>query len=184
VDVVSAQWIGAEAGGKGASNGRLIFLFLYIDTYQFKENKTMNCSKVHISLDVNDLEKSVNFYSTLFQTAPTKVKPGYAKFDLDEPSINLTLGESNVDRVNGPNHMGVRVSTIDEVIAAKLRLESAGFVTSDEMGVTCCYAVQDKIWATDPTGYRWEVYIFKGDSEQFGPAKLVAGEKCDSPCCR
>ena len=141
----------------------------------------MNGTKIHVSLDVNNLEQSVQFYSTLFQTVPTKVKPGYAKFDLDEPSINLTMVETKVDGVNGLNHMGWRVSSLDQVIAAKMRLEQAGYVTSDEMGVTCCYAVQDKIWATDPTGYRWEVYIFKGDAELMGPPDV---EACASPCCR
>jgi len=154
---------------------------LYIDIYLFKKKDTMNGSKVHVSLDVTNLEQSVRFYSTLFQTAPTKVKPGYAKFDLAEPSLNLTFVETDSATAEGPNHMGWRVTTLDEVLAAKQRLEAAGYITSDEMGVTCCYAVQDKIWATDPTGYRWEVYIFKGDAEVFGPAGV---EKCDSPCCR
>ncbi len=96
----------------------------------------MNGSKVHVSLDVNDLEKSIRFYSALFQTLPTKVKPGYAKFDLEEPSINLTIMESQVERVAGPNHMGLRLTELGEVIATKLRLEEAGFTALDEMDVT------------------------------------------------
>jgi predicted enzyme related to lactoylglutathione lyase len=127
-------------------------------------------SKVHVSLDTKDINESVRYYSTLFNMEPTKLKPGYAKFDVADPAINLTLGQTSADVVTGPNHMGIRVSTLDEVIAAKNRLEKAGFTTMDEMGTTCCYAVQDKVWSSDPSGNRWEVYIFKGDAEKFGAA--------------
>jgi hypothetical protein len=121
-------------------------------------------SKVHVSLDVENLEQSIRFYSVLFDTTPTKVKPKYAKFDLEEPSLNLTMNEIKPCCIQGLNHMGIRVESIEQVLAAKKRLEAAGFGTSDEMGTTCCYAVQDKIWAKDPNGIRWEVYIFKGDA--------------------
>ncbi len=127
-------------------------------------------SKVHVSLDTKDIHESVRYYATLFNIQPTKVKPGYAKFDVADPAINLTLGQTSAAVVTGPNHMGIRVNFIDEVIAAKDRLEKAGFTTMDEMGTTCCYAVQDKIWSSDPSGNRWEVYIFKGDAESFGAA--------------
>src|SRR5438445_8356236 len=103
----------------------------------------MATSKVHVSLDVENLAESVRFYSVLFDTAPTKVKPKYAKFDLEEPSLNLTMNESKPCCIQGLNHMGIRVESIEQVLAAKKRLESAGFVTSHEMGTTCCYAVQD-----------------------------------------
>lgn len=141
-------------------------------------------SKVHVSLDTNSLADSIKYYSTLFNMQPTKVKPGYAKFDVDDPAINLTLGESRAATVTGPNHMGIRVTTLDEVIAAKDRLEQAGFTTMDEMGTTCCYAVQDKIWSADPNGNRWEVYIFKGDAESFGAAPRQ-NEACTpgGACC-
>jgi len=144
-------------------------------------------TKLHISLDVSQFDESVKFYSTLFDTTPTKVKPGYAKFDLDNPAVVLTLGQDKSGKkITGPNHMGVRVDSLEKVVAAKDRLEAAGYKTADEMGVTCCYAVQDKIWATDPSGYRWEVYIFKGDAEQYvssqrTPAAEAAGVDC--LCC-
>ncbi|HUQ49891.1 MAG TPA: ArsI/CadI family heavy metal resistance metalloenzyme [Terriglobales bacterium] len=141
-------------------------------------------TKVHVSLDVKDMEASVRFYSVLFNMEPTKLKPGYAKFDVADPAINLTLGKSSAATVTGPNHMGIRVNLLDEVINAKDRLEEAGFTTSDEMGTTCCYAVQDKIWTADPSGNRWEVYIFKGDAESFGTPPLQ-NEACSpgGACC-
>jgi predicted enzyme related to lactoylglutathione lyase len=137
--------------------------------------------KLHVSLDVNNVEKSAKFYSTLFAIEPTKVKPGYAKFDLSEPAVVLTLNEKAGHIANGPNHMGVRVSGIEQVLAAKERLEKSGYQTADEMGTTCCYAVQDKIWATDPNGYRWEVYVFHGDAEQFGKSPVL--EQAGVACC-
>ena len=147
-------------------------------------------SKVHVSLDTKDINASVRYYATLFNMEPTKLKPGYAKFDVADPAINLTLGQTSAETVTGPNHMGIRVNTLDEVIAAKDRLEKAGFTTMDEMGTTCCYAVQDKVWSSDPSGNRWEVYIFKGDAEKFGAApqqnSAAAGKSDCAPggaCC-
>ncbi len=122
-------------------------------------------SKVHVSLDVNNIEESARFYSTLFGMTPTKLKPGYAKFDVAEPAINLTLQESRHCCLQGLSHMGIRVNSTEEVLAFKQRLEQGGVKALDEMNTTCCYAVQDKVWVEDPTGYRWEVYVFKGDSE-------------------
>jgi len=142
-------------------------------------------NKVHVFLDTKDINESVRYYSTLFDMAPTKVKPGYAKFDVANPPINLTLGQTTAPNVYGPNHMGIRYNSLDEVIAAKERLEKAGFTTMDEMGTTCCYAVQDKVWSIDPSGNRWEVYIFKGDAESFGHAPPQKNEACSpgGACC-
>ena len=141
-------------------------------------------SRVHVSLDVNDIEESARFYSALFGMTPTKQKPGYAKFDVDEPAINLTLQESRHCCLQGLSHMGIRVNSTDEVLALKQRLEQAGLKTRDEMNTTCCYALQDKIWLTDPTGYRWEVYVFKSNSEvaHDRPASSAAAQVLKSMC--
>lgn len=140
-------------------------------------------SKFHISLDVNNIQESVAFYTALFNTPPTKVKPGYAKFDLDNPSVNLTLQEGKSCCQGGLSHMGVRVDSTEEILAAKQRLNAAGLKTEDEMGTTCCYAVQDKIWAQDPTGYRWEVYVFKGDAEKFYAPTATGDSTVAAACC-
>ena len=137
--------------------------------------------KLHVSLDVKNVEESVRFYSALFDVPPTKLKPGYAKFDLDQPAINLTLQEATHCCLQGLSHMGLRVDSTDQVLAAKQRLNAAGIKTMDEMNTTCCHAVQDKIWLTDPTGYRWEVYVFKGDAEQ--PDASHAQPAAASACC-
>jgi extradiol dioxygenase family protein len=134
-------------------------------------------TKLHLSLDVNNVDESVRFYSILFGTEPTKVKPGYAKFDLAEPAVNLTLNENAPCCITGLSHMGVRVSSTEEVTAAKQRLEAAGLIALEENNTTCCYAMQDKVWVIDPTGYRWEVYVFKGDAQP----EVEASSTCCSP---
>ena len=122
-------------------------------------------AKLHLSLDVKNVEESVRFYSALFDAPPTKLKPGYAKFDLDQPGVNLTMQQASHCCLQGLSHLGLRVDSTEQVLAARARLNAAGLQTLDEMNTTCCHAVQDKIWLTDPTGYRWEVYVFKGDTE-------------------
>ena len=116
--------------------------------------------KVHVALNVNDVDDSVKFYRAMFGTDPVKYKPGYAKFDLADPGLNLTLNYSGPLESRGAlNHLGVQVTSTDDVFAAKSRLEQAGLVTFDEMGTDCCYALQDKVWVTDPNGYRWEFFV-------------------------
>jgi catechol 2,3-dioxygenase-like lactoylglutathione lyase family enzyme len=122
--------------------------------------------KLHVSLDVTDLEKSVHFYSLLFETKPTKIKPGYAKFDLENPAVNLTMQQRAHCCLQGLSHMGIRVNSTEEVLSQKQRLEAAGIPVRVESETVCCHALQDKIWVEDPTGYRWEIYVFKGDVEQ------------------
>lgn len=123
--------------------------------------------KVHVALNVNNLEESVSFYSAMFGLGPVKLKPGYAKFDLSEPALNLTLNYVGpVSQQGALNHLGIQVSSTDAVIAAKERLSKAGLATFEEMGTDCCYALQDKVWVSDPNGYRWEVFVVKvGDTE-------------------
>ena len=139
-------------------------------------------AKLHLSLDVENVEESVRFYSALFDAPPTKLKPGYAKFDLDQPAVNLTMQQASHCCLQGLSHLGLRVDSTEQVFAARERLNAAGLQTRDEMNTTCCHAVQDKIWLTDPTGYRWEVYVFKGDVEvSETPQAQPAGTA--SACC-
>ena len=123
-------------------------------------------AKFHLSLDVADLEASVRFYSTLLDSPPSKLKPGYAKFDLERPALNLTMQEKSHCCLQGLSHMGLRVDTVEEIQAIKRRLEGAGYRTADEENTVCCYALQDKFWVNDPSDYRWEVYIVKADTEE------------------
>jgi catechol 2,3-dioxygenase-like lactoylglutathione lyase family enzyme len=125
----------------------------------------MNTHRVHIGLNVSDVERSVNFYRAMFGTDPVKWKPGYAKFDIGEPALNLTLNEGEGMTRGALNHLGIEVQDTAQVLAAKKRFADAGLVTVDEMNVDCCFALQDKVWITDPDGNRWEVFTVKiGDT--------------------
>ena len=97
---------------------------------------------------------------------PVKWKPGYAKFDITEPPLNLTLNCSGDVMDKGAlNHLGIEVQDTAQVLAAKKRFADAGLVTVDEMNVDCCFALQDKVWVTDPDGNRWEFFTVKiGDT--------------------
>lgn len=114
--------------------------------------------KLHMSLNVADVAASVAFYRKFFGVEPVKFKADYAKFDLDEPSLNFTLNQVPSHPGGTLNHLGIQVESTDVVLSAKKRLQEAGLLTEDEMQTDCCYAFQDKIWVTDPDGHRWEVF--------------------------
>jgi catechol 2,3-dioxygenase-like lactoylglutathione lyase family enzyme len=122
-------------------------------------------SRVHVALAVRNLERSKAFYRTLFGQGPTKERPRYAKFEVAEPPVNLAINEA--DLFTGPSnaiaHFGVQLKTTAAVKDIAARLEAAGFETEPEEHVTCCYAVQNKVWAADPDGNKWEVYVLLDD---------------------
>lgn len=120
-------------------------------------------AKLHVALNVNNLEESLAFYRALWGAEPVKLRTGYAKFDLTEPSVNLTLNQHPVKEAGGINHLGIQVGSTEEVLAMRERLQARGLLTEDEMQTNCCYAIQDKIWLTDPNGYRWEVFVVLKD---------------------
>jgi hypothetical protein len=121
-------------------------------------------SRVQLALNVTDLEAAIGFYSKLFATPPAKVRPGYANFAIADPPLKLVLieGEGNGGTLN---HLGVEVGSTDEVTAAHHRLAADGLVTGVEDQVTCCYAVQDKVWVDGPDHEPWEVYTVLADAE-------------------
>jgi catechol 2,3-dioxygenase-like lactoylglutathione lyase family enzyme len=137
--------------------------------------------KPHIALTVSDVERAVPFYRALLGAEPAKVKPGYAKFEPRDPSIVLALIEGERgDSLGAFNHGGVKVSSTDEVLAARLRLKQAGLATFDEMDTECCYARQDKIWVTDPDGTPWEVFTVLADvdDDHAAPGLPQAAKAC------
>jgi catechol 2,3-dioxygenase-like lactoylglutathione lyase family enzyme len=121
-------------------------------------------SRVQLALNVSNLDEAVAFYSKLFQTEPAKRRDGYANFAVTEPPLKLVLIE-NAGAAGTLNHLGVEVFSTDEVSAAQARLAGGGLATATEDNVTCCYAVQDKVWVDDPDGAPWEIYTVLGDSE-------------------
>ena len=134
----------------------------------------MNILKPHVSLNVTNIDASVAFYERAFGVPATKRRPGYAKFDLQLPALNLTMQEAPRTGVNA-SHFGIQVEATSDVVEAKQRFESAGLPTFSEEDTACCYAVQDKVWIEDPDGNAWEVFVVKGDAPTMNCAA--------SPCC-
>ena len=127
--------------------------------------------KPHLAITVSDVDRSTPFYRALLDAEPAKQRPGYVKFEPDDPGIVLALIEGERgDGLGAFNHGGIKVSSTDEVLATRLRLKQAGLATFDEMDTECCYARQDKIWVTDPDGTPWEVFTVLEDVEHDAPA--------------
>jgi catechol 2,3-dioxygenase-like lactoylglutathione lyase family enzyme len=142
--------------------------------------------KVHLALNVSGLEESVKFYRAMFGVAPVKWKPGYAKFDIADPPLNLSLNYSGKVMDKGAlNHLGIEVQDTAQVLAAKKRFVDAGLPTVDEMNMDCCFALQDKVWITDPDGNRWEIFMVKiGDTRPELNATDTANSAKPSGCCQ
>ena len=138
-------------------------------------------SRIQLALNVDDLDAAITFYSKLFGTPPAKVKPGYANFAIVEPPLKLVLLE-NPGQGGTLNHLGVEVETSDRVHTEIARLTGEGLFTEEEIGTTCCFALQDKVWVGGPDGERWEVYTKLADSETFFDVTPVdaAGGCCGS----
>lgn len=138
-------------------------------------------SRVQLALNVADINESVEFYSKLFGTEPTKREPGYANFAISNPPLKLVLMEVHSQRGEGVvgalNHLGVEVESADEVVQATEKLTGAGLDPEVQDGTTCCFAVQDKVWVNDPDGAPWEVYTVLAD------ATSESGIAGDGTCC-
>ena len=122
----------------------------------------MSTLKTHVSLNVTNLEKSVAFYRALFGIEPVKRKADYAKFDVGSPPLNLALNAVPLvwgRRLGRLSHLGIQVPSTEDVLAAEKRFEQAGLKPWGEMGATCCYALQDKVWVKDPDGNKWEIFV-------------------------
>ncbi len=141
-------------------------------------------SRAQLALNVNDLDEAIAFYSRLFDTPPAKVKPGYANFAVADPPLKLVLIE-NRGHGGTLNHLGVEVESSDAVHAQIARLTDEGLFTEEEIGTTCCFATQDKVWVTGPAGEKWEVYTVLADSESFGASSLILANSdgTGSACC-
>lgn len=142
----------------------------------------MNVLKPHVSLNVSNVDASVAFYEKAFGVAATKRRPGYAKFDLQAPLLNLTMQEAPRTGINA-SHFGIQVASSEDVAAAWARFKSAGLVTTTEENTSCCYALQDKVWVTDPDGNAWEVFVVKGEAAVMGEASVLETPASGAACC-
>src|SRR6476659_7155882 len=139
-------------------------------------------SRLQLALNVADIESAVEFYSKLFATEPAKRRPGYANFAIAEPPLKLVLIEGHGEP-GTLNHLGVEVASTDEVRAAHARLKDEGMATATEDQVSCCFAVQDKVWVDAPDGEPWEIYTVLSDAEHAAGELRSVEPGQDAMCC-
>jgi catechol 2,3-dioxygenase-like lactoylglutathione lyase family enzyme len=121
--------------------------------------------KAHVSINVRNIEKSLDFYRKMLGIEPSKVRTGYAKFDVQNPPLNLALNEvPSLVSAGALSHLGLQVGSTEDVLATRQRWSEAGLITRDEMKTDCCYATQDKSWVHDPDGNEWEVFVVLKDN--------------------
>ena len=126
--------------------------------------KAVQALKAHLALNVHNVERSIEFYKQLLGLEPSKVRTGYAKFDVQNPALNLTLNEHQFGERGALSHLGIQVSSTEDVLAMRERWMETGLLTRDEMQTSCCYALQDKAWVRDPDGNEWEVFVVLEDN--------------------
>ena len=134
------------------------------DLVHREEFMTVNALKAHLSINVRNVEQSIEFYKKLFGINPSKVRTGYAKFDVRNPPLNFTMNEGQISQRGALSHMGIQVNSTDDVFKIKQQWVDAGLVARDEMQTSCCYAVQDKTWVRDPDGNEWEAFVVLEDN--------------------
>ena len=131
--------------------------------------------KTHVSLNVGNVRESIEFYKKMFGVEPFKVKTDYAKFDVANPPLNLTMNQVGFEKGGSLSHLGLQVETTDEVLEITKRWNDSGLRTLEEMQTDCCYALQNKSWVQDPDGNRWEVFTVLENTEGV--------ENAASACC-
>ena len=136
----------------------------------------INTLKAHLAMNVSNVENSIEFYKKMLGIEPSKVRTGYAKFDVQNPPLNLTLNEVPFNGKGALSHMGIQVETTDDVIALREQWKDRGLTPREEMQTTCCYALQDKAWVNDPDGNEWEVFVVLQDN-------LAEAKSNDATCC-
>ncbi|MEP6924526.1 MAG: ArsI/CadI family heavy metal resistance metalloenzyme [Pyrinomonadaceae bacterium] len=129
-----------------------------------RHDTSIQTLKAHLALNVKNVEQSLGFYGKLFGIEPSKVRTGYAKFDVQNPPLNLTLNENQFESSGALSHLGIQVASTEDVLAMRETWIERGLLTRDEMGTNCCYAVQDKTWVSDPDGNAWEVFVVLEDN--------------------
>jgi len=129
-----------------------------------KSENTVQALKAHLALNVRDIQASLEFYRKMLNIEPSKVRTGYAKFDVQNPPLNLTLNQVAFNGKGALSHLGIQVASTDDVLAIREQWGAAGLITRDEMQTNCCYATQDKAWVRDPDGNEWEVFVVLKDN--------------------
>lgn len=135
--------------------------------------------RFHVHVSVDDLQKSVGFYSALFGAEPTKLKPDYAKWMLDDPRVNFAISTRGT-RI-GVDHLGIQTEDGDELKQLRDQMSAANISTHSNGETTCCYATSEKSWVEDPSGLAWEAYHTMEDAQIFSTPEPAAEGACCTP---
>jgi catechol 2,3-dioxygenase-like lactoylglutathione lyase family enzyme len=141
--------------------------------------------RLHVHVSVNDLPRSVSFYSTLFGAEPTVLKSDYAKWMLDDPRVNFAISEGNHAK-KGIEHLGIQVESSEELSEVYDRLKAADRPVLEEGATTCCYANSEKSWIADPDGVVWEAFFTSGEATVYsnGPSLTdISDNTAENTCC-
>ncbi len=140
--------------------------------------------RLHVHVGVSDLDQSIRFYSTLFDTEPTVTKPDYAKWMLDDPRVNFAISTGHANK--GIEHLGIQVDNSEELQQVYGRLKAADRPVLEEGATTCCYAKSEKSWISDPQGVVWEAFFTSGDATVYGDTPELAALSANASeenCC-
>lgn len=141
--------------------------------------------RLHVHVGVKDLDRSISFYSTLFDAEPSVVKSDYAKWMLDDPRVNFAISSGH-HAGKGIEHLGIQVEGAEELVEVYGRLEAADRPILEEGATTCCYARSEKSWIADPDGVVWEAFFTKGDATVYGdspPLNALSDNPAENACC-
>ena len=127
--------------------------------------------RFHVSVGVADLQKSIDFYKTLFGEEPAVVEKDYAKWMLEDPRLNFAI---NAGYTPGINHVGLQADSVDELGEIQARLGAAEAQVLDEPDVECCYAKSTKTWVRDPDRVHWETFVTHGRTTHYGGGSAAA----------
>jgi catechol 2,3-dioxygenase-like lactoylglutathione lyase family enzyme len=144
---------------------------------------TVVALKAHLAINVRNMAQSIEFYRKMFGIEPSKVRSGYAKFDVQNPPLNFTLNEVPFKEAGALSHMGIQVGSTADVLSIRRRWAGVGLVTRDEMQTDCCYATQDKTWVHDPDGNEWEVFVVLQDNLPERQTEQGNAACCAAGCC-
>ena len=131
---------------------------------EINTRKQVTALKAHLALNVKNVEQSIDFYRRMLGIEPAKVRTGYAKFDVQNPPLNLTLNQVAFNERGALSHMGIQLGSTEDVLTMRESWADAGLITRDEMQTNCCYATQDKTWVRDPDGNEWEAFVVLKDN--------------------
>jgi hypothetical protein len=137
--------------------------------------------RLHVHVSVDDLDRSIGFYSALFATEPTVTKSDYAKWMLDDPCVNFAISTRSAK--SGLDHLGIQAETQDELQEVYGRLRQADRPVLEEGATTCCYAKSEKSWIVDPQGLPWETFLTTGESTNYGDSVDLGPIRVALPAC-